>query len=236
MTTPTRSTLILRDRAVRLTIRHVHRGVFVVEGEGGEVLGASGNAEQTGRVVADALGVRPEEHGARSIAIEGHAVEGAMLRDEGVTGFRLRVSRSADTFTVGVGPLEATVARLLRDATPPPEDLGAAPPPLHLDERFAFAAFEQSQEPAALCLALSERLTVWLDACPDPGAAWMKAIEALRALGHDLWSWDDDGDAAIWSYDYVTKRPGAGLKITALYSTLAPAKVWVELESSSPLL
>jgi hypothetical protein len=44
---------------------------------------------------------------------------------------------------------------------------------------------------------------------PNPEAALDGAVKELKALGHDLWHWDD----YVWGHDYMTPRPNAGLHI-----------------------
>jgi hypothetical protein len=89
--------------------------------------------------------------------------------------------------------------------------LGVEPersPPLGVD--FCFQSFESAADPDALCRRLASVLTQRLQASPNPGGAFLSAMEELKALGHDLWRRDLD---YRWAYDYATYRPGAGLHI-----------------------
>jgi hypothetical protein len=51
----------------------------------------------------------------------------------------------------------------------------------------------------------------------EPRAAFATAIAELRRLGHDLWSWDDDGESELWGHDYMRATVGRGLRLCARY-------------------
>jgi len=77
--------------------------------------------------------------------------------------------------------------------------------PAPLGPEFSFQAFLTATDRDALSRRLGEALMERIhDSIP-----FMETIDELRALGHDLWSWDDD----VWGCDYMTRRPGAGLEI-----------------------
>jgi hypothetical protein len=73
------------------------------------------------------------------------------------------------------------------------------------------AAFDAavSSDAADLCRRLAERISALFRA---PNQSWQStastAIEALRSVGHDLWSFDDDGNGwQTWCGDYSQPVP-----------------------------
>jgi hypothetical protein len=108
--------------------------------------------------------------------------------------------------------LEEFVARWLAQHAEDAWDPAApkpAPSPLSTD--VSFAAFATAADPEALCASLAAILSERLRASTDPSATFLTSMNELRALGHDLWSWDED---RVWGHDYVTARTGAGLIVT----------------------
>lgn len=85
--------------------------------------------------------------------------------------------------------------------------------PAPLGDKFAFAAFRSGPDPTVRCRRLEAELSDRLAAHPSPEAVLERAAKELRALGHDLWSWEPD---RVWGRDYVTKRDGAGLTLSLL--------------------
>ncbi len=93
---------------------------------------------------------------------------------------------------------------------------GEAPSePAPLADEFAFRAFQSDPDPTERCHRLEAILSARLADHPSPEAVLERAATELRALGHDLWSWDRD---RVWGRDYVTKRNGAGMTLS-LYGT-----------------
>ncbi len=81
-------------------------------------------------------------------------------------------------------------------------------------ERFAFRAFVESPDRAGLCRDLERFLEQRVLSVEDSQARWdtFRAVLAgLRGLGHDLWSVFVE---TVFSWDYQTRRPGAGLTIS----------------------
>jgi hypothetical protein len=87
---------------------------------------------------------------------------------------------------------------------------GAPEPPIAIGRDLSFEAFASAVDPRPLCDRLAAVLSRRVRSSPDPSGAFVAAMHELRALGHDLWSWDED----VWGADYVTTRPGAGLTIS----------------------
>jgi hypothetical protein len=83
--------------------------------------------------------------------------------------------------------------------------------PQTIGPEFSFDAFVAAADRDALCRALSAILTQRLRESPCPPVALTAAMQELKLLGHDLWSWEPD---EIWGHDYVTRRAGAGLFVT----------------------
>lgn len=93
---------------------------------------------------------------------------------------------------------------------------GEAPSePAPIADEFAFRSFQADADPTQRCHRLEAILSARLANHPSPEAVLERAAMELRALGHDLWSWDPD---RVWSRDYVTKRNGAGMTLS-LYGT-----------------
>jgi hypothetical protein len=64
-----------------------------------------------------------------------------------------------------------------------------------------------------LCRDLAALLHERLACAPEFQRGVKTLIEELRALGHDLWSFDEDDDASIWCQDW-TKAAAPGIVIT----------------------
>ncbi len=216
----------LSDVAVR--VHHRRRGVFTVIR--GDVEREASSALAVGTVVRELLGVIQGERDPISISIDSEGTAARVWRGAGVTGFRLAITRGSIAYTTGIGTFDQAIAQLLEDAPPWPENIPRDAPPIELDPRFSHTKFAGDFDPSARALDLGEVLTRHLNDAGSPAQAWYRAVDALRRLGHDLWSWDDFGDHSIWGWDYVTVRPGAGLKIAASYAPLEPSIVEVEYE------
>jgi hypothetical protein len=86
-----------------------------------------------------------------------------------------------------------------------------------IPERFCPSAFHRTGDTAALCEELSVVLTERLRAAADRVVEEKLIIEDLRGLGHDLWSFDDDGDGGTWCADWTRPRAGAALVVRTRY-------------------
>jgi hypothetical protein len=220
--------LVLSLGEVNVRVRHVRRGAFVVEHAGASSEAPS--VHDVARIARSAFRIVDGESHAIVIAAECEGATGTISRGRGVTGFRLALHVGAMSYATGVGRFDDAVARLLGDAPPWPENVPRDGAPLVLDARFSAAAFAADPHPAIRAGELAGILTAYLDASGSAAQSWLPVIEALRALGHDLWSWDDFGDGAIWSYDYRKQREGAGLRLTVSYPSLAAPTVEAEYE------
>lgn len=125
---------------------------------------------------------------------------------------------SSSTHRFDVGPhakLAAFVADLLARNAETAWAPGVMPVrPQPIGQELSFDAFASAAEPEALCQQLASTLTQRLRASPCPPVAFTQAMQELKQLGHDLWSWEMD---EVWGHDYMTRRPGAGLFITRTF-------------------
>lgn len=85
------------------------------------------------------------------------------------------------------------------------------PPPL--GHELSFHAFATARDPKSLCAALADHVTRRMRESACPTTSFLASVRELQTMGHDLWSWDVD---EVWGHDYMTARPGAGLRITRL--------------------
>jgi hypothetical protein len=81
--------------------------------------------------------------------------------------------------------------------------------------RFSRAHFDGTTEGdlVPLCRTLAEALSHDLAGSQDWDAATLGVVEALRSIGHDLWSLDDNGDAQLWCGDWTRPQPGGELRL-----------------------
>lgn len=104
-----------------------------------------------------------------------------------------------------------------------------------VDERYSFRKLKQAAPGVRLAelSRLAQELTARLGAGSNFEKDILAIIEDLRALGHDLWNFDQDVEWQIWSHDYATPRPGAGLFLRFD----APSRVevtWAEPKRADP--
>jgi len=116
-------------------------------------------------------------------------------------------------FTVGPhNALLAFVTELLASSAETSWAVGVQPQlPPPLGREFRFAAFVAAGDRQALCRRLESVLTQRLRNSPNPPQIFLSAMQELKSLGHDLWSWDTD---RLWGNDYGTRRHGAGLVVS----------------------
>ena len=89
----------------------------------------------------------------------------------------------------------------------------------HADD-FTFAstgALGSDEAKRGWVAGLHARLETLVGTAEDRRAAVAIAVAELRRLGHDLWSWDDDGDSELWGHDYMRATVGRGLRLFARY-------------------
>ena len=85
-----------------------------------------------------------------------------------------------------------------------------------LDKRFSRSEFLGVVEDGArtsLCSALGEVLSRRIRQSPAFGAEARACVAELRALGHDLWSFDESTDFQIWCPNYA-QPTGPGIIVT----------------------
>lgn len=82
-------------------------------------------------------------------------------------------------------------------------------------ERFSKLAFDAATDEVKddLSGALAAELSRRLAAEPSFHEGVRRLIEELRALGHDLWSYDEEDDMEAWGPDYQTPS-GPGIVVT----------------------
>lgn len=64
---------------------------------------------------------------------------------------------------------------------------------MDIEDRFSFMSFIEAEDPNALAEELTERLTTLLRESTDFDAGVERCVEALRALGHELFYLDENG-------------------------------------------
>jgi hypothetical protein len=87
-------------------------------------------------------------------------------------------------------------------------------------DRFSFASMITSadeHERERWVDGLYEELERNVCGGSEPRRAFAEVIGELRRVGHDLWSWDNDGDGEIWGHDYMRAAPGQGLVLEVRY-------------------
>lgn len=72
-------------------------------------------------------------------------------------------------------------------------------------EEFSRDAFntDSSVERDERCLALGMRLTEMFLQTPGSHTSSLRLIAQLRALGHDLWSFDESHEWEVWGPNYL---------------------------------
>jgi hypothetical protein len=87
-----------------------------------------------------------------------------------------------------------------------------------LPARFSYHALVDADDRARLVGELAAALTARLQGVTDAESESYALIEELRALGHDLWSFDcSPGVGQHWCGDWVTPRRPFELLITFSY-------------------
>ncbi len=87
-------------------------------------------------------------------------------------------------------------------------------------DAFSFAstgALASDEAKRGWVAGLHAQLEGLVEPAEDRRAAVAIAVAELRRLGHDLWSWDDDGDSELWRHDYMRATVGRGLRLFARY-------------------
>jgi len=84
-----------------------------------------------------------------------------------------------------------------------------------MEQRFAKENFlaAEAAERGALCEDLAAVLAVRLGEANEFGETVSACVEELRALGHDLWSFDESDDFQAWCPNYDNPT-GPGVVVT----------------------
>jgi hypothetical protein len=105
-------------------------------------------------------------------------------------------------------------------------------------QRFTKVAFERTDEDGKTALAadLAESLTERLKEALEFHQGVRELVDHLRALGHDLWSFDESDAMEVWCPNYQTPS-GPGIVVT--FTTEGVEVEWSEqvprnYESPSP--
>jgi len=77
-------------------------------------------------------------------------------------------------------------------------------------------------DPHACAMVMASRIAAHLAGSSDPAGAADDVIAELRRVGHDLWSFDESDQGAVWGSDYMRVADGQGL-----YLELGPSGVHV---------
>jgi hypothetical protein len=86
---------------------------------------------------------------------------------------------------------------------------------IEMDERFSKANFLAADDGARaqLMQVLQDQLSPRLRDSSNFHVTARHIVDELRALGHDLWSFDESDDFEVWAPNYQTPT-GPGLVIT----------------------
>ena len=96
-----------------------------------------------------------------------------------------------------------------------------------IEQRYSRPAFDRASDVADLSTALEALLHRRLEGAADRAAEVERIIADLRTVGHDLWSWDESGSAAVWGGDYVRRPYDKRLVLRVVYDE--PGGVEVEV-------
>jgi hypothetical protein len=96
--------------------------------------------------------------------------------------------------------------------------------------RFSKQSFEscEGEARAALVRELAAVLTGRIVGAPKFHLRVRELVTELRALGHDLWSFDEDDDVEVWLPSWATPS-GPGLVVS-----FTPDRVSVEWSEAAP--
>jgi hypothetical protein len=101
-----------------------------------------------------------------------------------------------------------------------------------LDNRFSYDQFTAGTDDDRdrLTRDLADELTRRVRAAADPAKAGGDCIEDLRALGHDLWSFDEDDDFQLWCGNWTATVRALELTVEITYRVTEPRAVSVCLK------
>ncbi|TQF09051.1 hypothetical protein FJV41_46655 [Myxococcus llanfairpwllgwyngyllgogerychwyrndrobwllllantysiliogogogochensis] len=96
-----------------------------------------------------------------------------------------------------------------------------------LDPCFSYESFAQTRDQTRLSCELEQVLAVRLKSAAAPDAEGHRIATELRALGHDLWSFDESTDFQIWCGDWKSPKHPGELTVTISYRDEEPRSVSV---------
>jgi hypothetical protein len=101
-----------------------------------------------------------------------------------------------------------------------------------LDHRFAYDNFVAATDADRRRLAdeLAQELTRRVQASSDPAQAGYDCIADLKALGHDLWSFDESDDFQLWCGDWTAPKRSLELFVEVTYRDEQPRAVSVSFK------
>jgi Zn-finger nucleic acid-binding protein len=109
-----------------------------------------------------------------------------------------------------------------------------------IEERFSRAEFDRSTNVSALSAALESILLARMRAVKDAEREVDAIVKDLRALGHDLWSFDQSSDGAVWGGDHKAQPHPNRMVLRFCYPADGDLEVEVAYgpwpEQSPPLL
>jgi hypothetical protein len=105
-----------------------------------------------------------------------------------------------------------------------------------LDRRYSYDQFTAAaaDDRDRLTSDLVDELTRRVRAAADPATAGDECIEDLRALGHDLWGFDEDDDFQSWCGNWTASARAFELTVEITYRENEPRSVSVTFKRRSP--
>lgn len=100
-------------------------------------------------------------------------------------------------------------------------------------EQFSGSALNAAADPGEWARALEHALSDRLRSSVDAEFEVPLIVQELKLLGHDLWSFDETEDFAIWTYDYVKSPPGRRLTIRFGYAAYEEPEVEVTVQDAA---
>ncbi|TQF10136.1 hypothetical protein FJV41_40980 [Myxococcus llanfairpwllgwyngyllgogerychwyrndrobwllllantysiliogogogochensis] len=96
-----------------------------------------------------------------------------------------------------------------------------------LDPCFSYESFAQTRDLDRLSRELEQVLAARLKSAVAPDAEGYRIATELRALGHDLVSFDESTDFQVWCGDWTSPKHPCDLIVTISYRNEEPRSVSV---------
>ncbi|WP_144429607.1 hypothetical protein [Myxococcus hansupus] len=97
-----------------------------------------------------------------------------------------------------------------------------------LDPCFSYESFVQARDQKRLSRELEQVLAARLKSSATPDAEGYRMVAELRALGHDLVSFDEATDFQVWCGDWTNPKCPCELVVTISYGDEEPRTVSVD--------